>query len=145
MQESYYIYTSGNLSQKDNTLRFTSFEGEHKDLPIEKIKEIYVMNEMNITSKLLNLLSKHGIIMHFFNHYQFYIGSFYPKESKLAGQLLVSQVLTYSDYSNRLSIAKEFIRSASFNIYRNLRYYNGRGKDVHEYMRNIEILRTQLD
>lgn len=145
MQESYYIYTSGNLSQKDNTLRFTSFEGEHKDLPIENIKEIYVMNEMNITSKLLNLLSKHGTIMHFFNHYQFYIGSFYPKESKLAGQLLVSQVLTYSDYSNRLSIAKEFIKSASFNIYRNLRYYNGRGKDVHEYMRNIEILRTQLD
>ncbi len=145
MQESYYIYTSGNLSQKDNTLRFTSFEGECKDLPIENIKEIYVMNEMNITSKLLNLLSKHGIIMHFFNHYQFYIGSFYPKESKLAGQLLVKQVLTYSDYSNRLYIAKEFIKSASYNIYRNLRYYNGRGKDVHQFMRNIEILRNRLD
>lgn len=145
MQESYYIYSSGNLTQKDKTLRFTTFDGETKDLPIENIKEIYIMNEITITSKLLNLFSSHGIIVHFFNYYQYYIGSFYPKESKLAGQLLVKQVLTYSDYSNRLAIAKEFIKSASYNIYRNLRYYNGRGKNVSEYMDIIDDLRKKLD
>ena len=42
MQESYYIYSSGNLTQKDNTLRFTAIDGNVKDLPIENIKEIYV-------------------------------------------------------------------------------------------------------
>lgn len=145
MQENYYIYSSGNLVQKDNTLRFTTFEGQTKDLPIENIKEIYIMNEITVTSKLLNLFSKYGIIVHFFNYYQFYIGSFYPKETKLAGQLLVKQVLAYTDYSNRLSIAKEFIKAASFNIYRNLRYYNGRGKNVSEYMYVIEDLRQKLD
>lgn len=145
MQDSYYIYTAGSLSQKDNTLRFVTADGEKKDLPIETIKEIYVMNEMNVSSKLLNLLSKYGIIMHFFNYYQFYIGSFYPKESKLAGQLLVKQAMAYSDDVARLKIAKEFIRAASYNIYRNLRYYNGRGKDVSEYMQNIEFLRKQID
>lgn len=145
MQESYYIYTAGSLAQKDNTLRFTSYDGEHKDLPIENIKEIYVMNEMNITTKLLNMLAKHGVIVHFFNYYQFYTGSFYPKESKLAGQLLIKQALTYADHSNRLLIATEFIRCASFNIYRNLRYYNGRGKDVSLQMSNIVQLRTKLD
>lgn len=145
MQESYYIYSSGNLVQKDNTLRFTAFDGQNKDLPIENVKELYLMNEITITSKLLGLLSKNGVIAHFFNHYQFYIGSFYPKESKLAGQLLVKQVLAYDDYPNRLSIASEIIKSASFNIYRNLRYYNGRGKNVSEYMRNIELLRVHLD
>lgn len=145
MQDSYYIYTAGSLSQKDNTLRFVTADGEKKDLPIETIKEIYVMNEMNVSSKLLNLLSKYGIIMHFFNYYQFYMGSFYPKESKLAGQLLVKQAMAYSDGAARLEIAKEFIRAASYNIYRNLRYYNGRGKDVSEYMQNIEYLRKQID
>lgn len=145
MQESYYIYSSGNLVQKDNTLRFTTFEGQSKDLPIENVKEIYLMNQVTVTSKLLSLLSKHGVTAHFFNHYQFYIGSFYPKESKLAGQLLVKQALAYADYSNRLSIATEIIKSASFNIYRNLRYYNGRGKNVSESMRNIEYLRKRLD
>lgn len=145
MQESYYIYTQGSLNQKDNTLRFTSTEGEIKDLPIENIKEIYVMNEMNVTTKLLNLLARHGIIVHFFNYYQFYVGSFYPKESKLAGQLLVQQVLAYTDYTNRMGIATEFINAASYNIYRNLRYYNGRGKDVSLYMQSIDSLRKQLE
>lgn len=76
MQESYYIYSSGNLTQKDNTLRFTAIDGNVKDLPIENIKEIYIMNEITVTSKLLNLFSKYGILVHFFNYYQFYIGSF---------------------------------------------------------------------
>ena len=35
MQESYYIYSSGNLTQKDNTLRFNAIDGNVKDLPIE--------------------------------------------------------------------------------------------------------------
>lgn len=144
MQESYYIFNPGSLIQKDNTLRFTKSDGEHKDIPIENVKELYIMNEMNITTKLLNLLAKHGITVHFFNYYQFYIGSFYPKESKLAGQLLVKQVQAYTDYSTRLSIAKEFINAASYNIYRNLRYYNGRGKDVSLQMENIEDLRKEI-
>lgn len=145
MQESYYIYSSGNLTQKDNTLRFKTLDGVTKDLPIENIKEIYIMNEITVTSKLLNLFSKYGVTVHFFNHYQFYIGSFCPKESKLAGQLLVQQALAYSDYTNRLSIAQEFIKSASFNIYRNLRYYNGRGKDVSSSMKRIENLRKGIE
>ena len=66
MQESYYIYSSGNLTQKDNTLRFTAIDGNVKDLPIENIKEIYIMNEITVTSKLLNLFSKYGILVHFF-------------------------------------------------------------------------------
>lgn len=145
MKESYYIYSSGNVNQKDNTIRFTTFEGKTKDLPVENIKEIYFMNEVNVSSKILNLFSKYEIVVHFFNHYQFYVGSFYPKESKLAGQLLVKQVLAYEDYENRLKIAKGFIKAASFNIYRNLRYYNGRGKDVSQFMTNIEYLRKGLD
>lgn len=145
MQESYYIFSSGNITQKDKTLRFTTVNGEIKDLPIENIKEIYIMNEVTITSKLLSLLSNHNIVVHFFNYYQFYIGSFYPRESKLAGQLLVKQVMAYSDYASRLVISKEFIKAASYNIYRNLRYYNGRGKNVAEYMNNIKNLREKID
>ena len=102
------------------------------------------MNEITVTSKLLNLFSKYGIVVHFFNYYQFYIGSFCPKESKLAGQFLVKQVLAYENYESRMTIAKEFINAASFNIYRNLRYYNGRGKNVLCYMRAIESLRKKI-
>ena len=34
MKESLYVYNSGTLSRKDNTLRFTNENGEKKDIPI---------------------------------------------------------------------------------------------------------------
>jgi len=40
--------------------------------------------------------------------------------------------------------AKKIILAASFNIYRNLRYYNGRGKDVSCFMEQIEQYRRQI-
>lgn len=84
------------------------------------------------------------IPIHFFNYYNFYTGSFYPKESNLAGQLLVNQVQHYTEYDKRLIIAKKFIQAAADNIYRNLRYYNGRDKNVSDYMKDIDSLRTGL-
>lgn len=145
MKESYYFFTDGAISRKDNTLRFTSSVGDKRDLPIENINEIYVMSEMSFNVNLLNLLSGNGIAVHFFNYYQFYIGSFYPKEQRLAGKLLTKQVEHYLNYNQRIYIAKEFIRAASFNIYRNLRYYNGRGKNVKEFMNQIEDYRKNID
>ena len=52
---------------------------------------------------------------------------------------------TYTDYSKRLPIAKEFIMAAADNIYRNLRYYNSRGKQVEEQMKQINLFRKMLD
>ncbi len=145
MEESYYFFTDGAISRKDNTLRFTSSEGQKRDLPIENIDDIYIMSEMSFNTSLLNILSQNGVAVHYFNYYQFYIGSFFPREQRLAGKLLTQQVEHYSDYSKRLKIAKEFIKAASFNIYRNLRYYNGRGKDVKDYMLSIENYRRSID
>ena len=44
-----------------------------------------------------------------------------------------------------MNIAKEFIKSASYNIYRNLNYYNNRGKSLDDYIKEIEYLRKQID
>ena len=41
MGQSFYVYNDGNLKRKDNTLRFTSYEGEKRDIPIERIDDIY--------------------------------------------------------------------------------------------------------
>lgn len=144
MKQSFYIYNNGDLKRKDNTLRFTSYEGEKRDIPIECISDIYVMSEMSFNTTFLNYISKYGIPIHFFNYYNFYTGSFYPKESNLAGQLLVSQVQHYTEYDKRLLLARKFIQAAADNIYRNLRYYNGRDKDVSEYMKDIDSLRAGL-
>ncbi|MBU5475663.1 type I-B CRISPR-associated endonuclease Cas1b [Eubacterium sp. MSJ-21] len=144
MEETYYIFTNGSLARKDNTLRFISEDGNKRDLPIENISDIYIFSEMNLNVSLLNLLSKMGISIHFFNYYQYYIGSFYPKEQKLAGKLLTQQVEHYLNPEKRLFIAQAFINSASYNIFRNLRYYNGRGKNVQPYMDQIVEYRKYI-
>lgn len=144
MQQSFYVYNNGDLKRKDNTLRFTSYDGEKRDIPIERISDIYVMSEMSFNTTFLSYISQYGIPIHFFNYYNFYTGSFYPKESNLSGQLLVNQVQHYTEYDKRLLIAKKFIQAAADNIYRNLRYYNGRDKNVSDYMKDIDSLRTGL-
>ena len=144
MKRSYYIYNNGSLRRKDNTITFTDEYDEKKDLPIERVGDIYVMSEMSFNSSLINILSKYGIPVHFFNYYSFYTGSFYPREQLVSGNLLVNQVNYYMDYEKRLGLAKTFIEGASYNIYRNLRYYNGRGKDVKSYMNVIEDLRREI-
>jgi len=144
MGQSYYVYNSGDLKRKDNTLQFISYDGEKRDIPIERIDEVYVMSEITFNTAFINYISQYGIPMHFFNYYSFYTGSYYPNEKLLAGQLLVKQVENYTDYCKRLTIARKFIEAAADNIYRNLRYYNGRGKDVSSYMTEIDFFRKKL-
>ncbi|MGL4607568.1 MAG: type I-B CRISPR-associated endonuclease Cas1b [Eubacteriaceae bacterium] len=144
MNKSYYIYNNGSLKRKDNSVTFTNEENEKRDIPIEAIGDIYVMSEMNFNTSLINLLAQNGVGIHFFNYYSFYTGSFYPRERLVSGKLLVNQVEFYRNLEKRLSIAKAFIDGASYNIYRNLRYYNGRGKDVQAHMDKIENLRKEL-
>ena len=102
------------------------------------------MSEMSFNTVFLNYVAQYQIPIHFFNYYNFYTGSFYPKDGNPAGQLLVRQVAHYSDYEKRLNIAVKIIQAAADNIYRNLRYYNSRDKDVSEYMNDINSLRTKL-
>ena len=145
MKQSFYVYNDGEIKRKDNTLQFRTYEGEKRDIPIERISDIYVMSEMSFNTAFLNYISQYGIPIHFFNYYNFYTGSYYPRESLLAGQLLGNQVECYRDNVKRLKIAQKIIDAASFNIYRNLRYYNGRGKDVSKWMNEIDGLRKQID
>lgn len=91
------------------------------------------------------MLSKNGIAVHFFNYYNFYTGSFYPREQLLSGNLLIHQTKHYTDSDKRMIIARKFVQGAASNIYRNLRYYNGRGKDVKEIMDDIDVYRINID
>ena len=144
MKRSYYIYNNGMLKRQDNSIAFVDENGEKRYIPIETVNEIYVMSEMDFNTNLINYLSQYGVVIHFFNYYSFYTGTFQPREKLVSGNLLVNQVNHYTDNEKRLDIAKRFIDGASFNIYRNLRYYNGRGKDVQIYMDKIEELRKQI-
>lgn len=144
MKKSLYLFKSGTLQRKDNTIRVVTDDNVKKDFPVELYDNIYCFGEISVNSALLNYLSQAGICVHFFNYYGFYTGTFYPKEANVSGKLLVKQVEHYTDDSKRLAIAQKFIDAASYNMYRNLRYYNSRGKDLQEYMDKISELRENI-
>ena len=139
MKRSIYIYNEGQLQRKDNTLRYTRLDGTYTDLPIETISDVYLMTEMTLSTSMLNLASRYGICVHFFNYYDYYTGSFVPKETLVSGRLLVKQTQAYLDREHRLRLAKQFVLGAGKNIYRTLRYYNNRGKNLKETMNELEI------
>lgn len=144
MKQSYYLYKSGRLQRKDNTLEITYKDNTKKVIPVERVSDIYVMTEFDFNTTLLNFLSQYGINVHFFNYYGFYTGTYYPKESLVSGKLLIKQVNNYEDTGKRLKIAKAFIDSASYNIHRNLIYYKNRGKELQSYIKEIEFFRNEI-
>ena len=138
--ENYYIFSNGELKRKDNNICFND-----RFLKIEMTDNIYLFGEVDLNTKCLNYLGQNKVAIHFFNYYGFYTGSFYPKETNVSGNVLIKQVEFYQNIEKRLEIAKEIIKSASDNIFRNLRYYNGRGKDVKNQMELIKSLQKEIE
>lgn len=138
--EKYYIFSNGELKRKDNNIYFND-----RALKIEMTSDIYLFGEVTLNTKCLNFLGQNKKAVHFFNYYGFYTGSFYPKESNVSGKLLVKQVEYFQDREKRVELAREIIKSASDNIFRNLRYYNGRGKDLKNEMEIIKGYQLELD
>lgn len=120
-----YIASMGELSRKDNSLCFRK-NGKNVYIPIENTKEIFCLNEISINSKLLDFLAQNNVIMHFFNYYGGYSGTFYPKEHYLSGRLLVKQVEAFQ--TKRMDVAKAIVKGMGTNMYEVLYHYYKHGK-----------------
>lgn len=121
-KKNYYLLSEGILKRKENTIYFVSQKGK-KPIPINKVYSVYAYGQITISSQVINLFSKEGIPIHFFNYYGFYNGSYYPRETLLSGNLLIKQCEYYSDYSKRIELAKLFVEGAAKNIMKVLAYY----------------------
>lgn len=115
-----YIFSSGELSRKDFSILFKNEKGNFY-IPIKDTREIYCFGEVTVTSKLLEVVAKAGITIHFFNYYGNYVGSFYPKEYLISGNLTVKQSQAYLSHQNM--IAKSFVKAISGNIHEVLYHY----------------------
>lgn len=130
MGSTKYITSMGELIRKDNSLCFRK-DGKNIHIPVENTKEIYCLNEVTVNTKLLDFLSQNNIILHFFNYYGNYSGTFYPKEHYLSGKLIVKQAEKYKN--DRMDIAKAIVKGIGLNIYEVLyHYYKHEKKEVKE-------------
>lgn len=130
MGSTKYLTSMGELSRKDNSLCFR-VNNKNNYIPIENISEIYCLSEISLNSKLLDFLARNNIVVHFFNYYEGYSGTFYPKDKMLSGRLLVKQVKAYE--TKRLYIATAIVEGIGENICETLyHYYKHDKKEVKE-------------
>ncbi len=143
MKKTYYLFNPGVLSRRDNTLKFTPVDEQGNSLqprylPVEGVEDLYVFGSLDANSALYNFLGKNNIGVHFFDYYENYSGSFMPKDQLLSGRMLLSQTGHHADITKRMVIARKFIEGASYNMVKNLKYYDKRGKDLEPVIGNIE-------
>lgn len=117
MGRIFYIFSSGELERRENTLCFNS-EGGKRFIPVTEVEQIFLMGENTFNTKLIDFLSQNGIVLHFFNYYGYYTGSFYPREENLSGSLILKQVEHCKEHAKRMFIAKEIVGSAIHNLHR---------------------------
>lgn len=120
MGSTRYISSMGELTRKDNSLCFRK-DGKNVYIPIENTKEIYCLNEVSINTKLLDFLSQNNVVVHFFNYFEGYSGTFYPRAQYNSGKLVVKQVEKYKN--ERMIIAKAIVIGIGINIREVLYHY----------------------
>lgn len=166
MARAYYIFSSGILRRKDNTLYFEPFEDRvdddilcfsgypeydedkidirRKPVPVEDVDSIYIFSEMTFNTRFLNFLAQNNIVLHVFNYYGFYSGSFYPREFLNSGRLIVKQVENYIFDDLRIFLAKKFVDGASCNMLKNLKSHASSGA-LNIYIEAIESERAKIE
>ncbi len=147
MSRPYYLFSSGHLRRRGNTLVLeVDSDGEttRKTIPVEDVESLWVFGELTLNTKLLVFLSQNRIPVHFFNYYEFYSGSFCPREYLHSGATVVAQARHYLEPELRLYLARQFVDAGTFNILKNLQYYEARGKTVAEAIESVRQLREQF-
>jgi CRISPR-associated protein Cas1 len=117
MKKSLYIFTSGELRRKDNSLYFES-EGQRKFIPVEDTNDIFIFGEVDVTKRFLEFASQKEICIHYFNHHGYYVGTFYPREHYNAGHVILKQAEHYLDPEKRLFLARLFVQGAIGQMWR---------------------------
>ncbi|HRR07842.1 MAG TPA: type I-B CRISPR-associated endonuclease Cas1b [Rhodothermales bacterium] len=170
MKRPYYIFSSGRLKRKDNTLYLYKMDGSREPddhplsdgapsglcltdksaIPIEQVEALYCFGEMDLNTKLITFLCQHHVPIFFFDYYGNFTGTLYPRDSLLSGRLRVSQAQHYLKPAWRMKLARVFVEAAAYNILRVLKYYQTRqsGEDqirLQAGIERIEMLRGQLD
>lgn len=132
-----YLTHEGILKRENNSLVYLH-EGQKDTIPIHSISELYCIHEVTINAKLLELLAQNRVLIHFFNYYHTYQGSFYPMNGGLNGQTLMAQLRLFD--SHRLDVAKNIVAGIAVNCDDILAHYDAHGvtalKPIRAELRN---------
>ena len=144
MKKSLYIFSTGELKRKDNTLYFETEAGK-RFIPVEDTKEIYAFGEITFNTSLVEFASQKEILIHYFNYYGYYMGTFYPREHLNSGYMILRQADHYQEHSKRIKLAKALVWGAYGNLRQVLQYYHNRGRELEKMIATIKGLAGTID
>ena len=137
MKKPLILLKSGKLKKEANTLVFIPEEGNKKVVPVNGISEIEVFGELDINKRALEFLTQCKIPVHFYNHYGYYVGTYYPREHLNSGYVILKQAEHRLDPQLRLYLAKSFVIGAALNITKNLKAYVSKFPELKEVIEEI--------
>ncbi|MDD4518718.1 MAG: CRISPR-associated endonuclease Cas1, partial [Limnochordia bacterium] len=108
MGKSLYILSSGRLARKDNTIVIENDEGR-RFVPVETADEIMIFGDVTLNKRFLEFATEYHLALHFFNHYGYYQGTYYPREHYNSGAVIIKQREHYTNEELRLKIASRFV------------------------------------
>ncbi|MEK4180219.1 type I-B CRISPR-associated endonuclease Cas1b [Aeribacillus sp. FSL K6-1121] len=143
MKKTLYIFQSGELRRKDNSLYFET-EEKKRYIPVENTNDIYIFGEVDVSKKFLEFAAQKEIIVHYFNHHGYFVGSFYPREHLNAGHVVLKQAEHYLDDGKRLDLAQRFIAGSIQQMSRVLKYYRSRLEEKAVFDEVLEDFQKEL-
>lgn len=143
MKRTIYLYKSGNLIRKDDSLALITKKEQVVYLPINQINTIICFCDVELNKRVLSLLNRHNIIILFFNFYGQYIGRFTPKKYA-DGKVILKQVNAYCGMK-RIQIAKIMTKAEIKNLISVLKYYNKKERCFIKEIDCIELLLSKTD
>jgi CRISPR-associated protein Cas1 len=166
MKKFLYIFPDSIIKRKDNSILLQTVEaddwekiekeeffldkeidiplGEKIYIPLETIDSVFSFGTVRFNSKFIDLLSRNEIILHIFNHFAQYSGSFIPPKQSFSGCILENQFYHYSNYSLRMTIAARLIYGQLDNILTVLKYYNNRNMNLVSEIQSIEKILSSV-
>ncbi len=141
MKNNYYITSDGEFTRNENTIYFENKNGK-TPIPVEKIYSVYIFGAVNVSSQALRLFSMKEVPVHFFSRNEYFSGSFYPRKTKLSGNVLVKQSEHYINKEKRIELAKKIVKGSVKNMERNLSRYDEEKskKEIGEILEELETV-----
>ncbi len=129
MRRPFHVYSHAQVARNGNIVAIQA-DDRTQFVPIESVSEFYMFGEVNTSKRFLELSSKHGVLVHYFNDYGHYVGTYYPLVHYSSGYMLLQQVAAYMDETKRMDLAARFVSGSIRNMANVLSYYSELGADV---------------
>ncbi len=112
MKRTYYIHTSGHMMREHFRIYLASCLAPREALtsiPACNMHTLYLFGNVTMDTSVIGFLGKQHVMLHIYDQYGTYAGSFFPREYASSGMLHVRQVASFLDPGRRTLLARSMV------------------------------------